>query len=63
MINKSQAFAKFIEFDKYYDEENELLINKDQRFEENEGNEEKNIINNKNEKNNLYLDIDDILDK
>ena len=25
MINKSQAFSKFIEFDKYCDEENEII--------------------------------------
>ena len=27
MINKSEAFAKFIEFDKYYDEESDLIRN------------------------------------
>ena len=27
MINKSEAFAKFIEFDKYYDEDNDLIRN------------------------------------
>ena len=32
MINKSKAFAKFIEFNKYYDEETELSMTMRQRF-------------------------------
>ena len=32
MINRSKAFAKFIEFNKYYDEETELSMTMRQRF-------------------------------
>jgi len=51
MINKSKAFAKFIEFNKYYDEESELSMTMKQRFKANFKekeleSEDINIINN-----------------
>ena len=53
MINRSKAFSKFIEFDKYYDEESELVMDMNQRF-KNDLNENifkyKNSNNIKNEK-------------
>ena len=58
MINKSKAFAKFIEFNKYYDEESELSMTMKQRFKANfkekelEG-EDINIINNMKNSNNI----------
>ena len=58
MINKSKAFAKFIEFNKYYDEETELSMTMKQRFKANfkekelEG-EDINIINNMKNSNNI----------
>ena len=58
MINRSKAFSKFIEFDKYYDEENELLMAMSQRYKKNrKENEYSDNINNIN--NRKYSDIDD----
>ena len=58
MINRSKAFSKFIEFDKYYDEENELLMTMSQRYKKNrKENEYSYDINNIN--NRKYSDIDD----
>ena len=66
MINKSQAFSKFIEFDKYYDEENEIIINSNLKLKKDSQNNEI-IENNINENRTKisrynYMDIDDILD-
>ena len=47
MINKSEAFAKFIEFDKYYDEDNDLIRNiHTQRPKQNYSNKEFREMNN-----------------
>jgi hypothetical protein len=66
MINKSQAFSKFIEFDKYYDEENEIIINSNLKLKKDSQNNEI-IENNINENRTKisrynYMDIDGILD-
>ena len=54
MINRSKAFSKFIEFDKYFDEENELLMTMSSRYKLNPKENEYKDKNNK-----KYLDIDD----
>ena len=54
MINRSKAFSKFIEFDKYFDEENELLMTMSSRY---KLNPKENEYKNKNNK--KYSDIDD----
>ena len=68
MINKSQAFSKFIEFDKYYDEENEIFSGFDNKTKKdflnkgiNENNRNKDNVNKIDRYN--YLDIDDNLDE
>ena len=68
MINKSQAFSKFIEFDKYYDEENEIFSGFDNKTKKdflnkgiNEANRIKDNVNKIDRYN--YLDIDDNLDE
>ena len=68
MINKSQAFSKFIEFDKYYDEENEIFSGFDNKAKKdflnkgiNENNRNKDNVNKIDRYN--YLDIDDGLDE
>ena len=68
MINKSQAFSKFIEFDKYYDEENEIFSGFDNKTKKdflnkgiNKANRIKDNVNKINRYN--YLDIDDNLDE
>ena len=53
MINRSKAFSKFIEFDKYYDEENELLMAMSSRYKMNLKENDNNMNNKK------YSDIDD----
>ena len=66
MINKSQAFSKFIEFDKYYDEENEIIINNNQNLKKDKKNNEiivNNIDENRKKINRYnYVDIEDNLD-
>ena len=57
MINRSKAFSKFIEFDKYYDEENELLMAMSQRYKRNP--KEKQYSDNNNINNRKYSDIYD----
>ena len=54
MINRSKAFSKFIEFDKYFDEENELLMTMSSRYKLNPKENEYKDKNNK-----KYSDIDD----
>ena len=54
MINRSKAFSKFIEFDKYFDEENELLMTMSSRYKLNPKENEY-----KDKKNKKYSDIDD----
>ena len=54
MINRSKAFSKFIEFDKYFDDENELLMTMSSRYKLNPKENEYKDKNNK-----KYLDIDD----
>ena len=54
MINRSKAFSKFIEFDKYFDEENELLMTMSSRYKLNPKENE-----NKDKNNKKYSDIDD----
>jgi hypothetical protein len=68
MINKSQAFSKFIEFDKYYDKENEIFSGFDNKTKKdflnkgiNEANRIKDNVNKIDRYN--YLDIDDNLDE
>ena len=67
MINKSQAFSKFIEFDKYYDEENEIIINNNQNFKKDTKNNQiivNNIDENRTKINRYnYVDIEDNLDQ
>ena len=69
MINKSQAFSKFIEFDKYYDEENDILMNvsnrwKEQKSDKNEIKEMDEInFNIEKVNNNKYSDIENNLDE
>ena len=66
MINKSQAFSKFIEFDKYYDEENEIIINNNQNLKKDKKNNQiivNNIDENRKKINRYnYVDIEDNLD-
>ena len=66
MINKSQAFSKFIEFDKYYDEENEIIINNNQNLKKDKKNNQiivNNIDENRRKINRYnYVDIEDNLD-
>ena len=54
MINRSKAFSKFIEFDKYFDEENELLMTMSSRYKLNPKENEYKDKNNK-----KYSNIDD----
>ena len=65
MINKSKAFSKFIEFDKYYDEENEIIINNNQNLKKDKKNNQiivNNIDENRKKINRYnYVDIEDIL--
>ena len=67
MINKSQAFSKFIEFDKYCDEENEIITHistKLKKYSENKNINENNFNDNRTKiirYNNL--NIDDKLDE
>jgi len=68
MINRSQAFCKFIEFDKNYDEESDLLMDMSRKIKQKsiiKELEENNNINNNVEINNnaKFLDIDDNFDE